>query len=369
VATFTTRLGLYKPAADGSENVNVVSDLNDNWDRVDALVSYVPVTVGTYPASGYRGQAFYETDTGKGYINTSAAASTITKAQVVVAGANFDSNITLSSSAGQFTTGGTSSDSTFAAQRASAGDFLLSGRTISGSGSSRFTVKIDGTLSWGDGGGAATDVDLWRPSADTLAIDGALQVTGEMDAFADLNVSGDLEVSGEYIANTSAVFRPEPHIATTIASSSAEAALQTFAIPASDAAVGAVYRIRAYGTAQVTGTPTMTFRFRIGGVAGTALISVGAITARSGMTDGFWELEFIATCSATGVSGTFSPFMRGTHNFLTNATTLTHILPQVVASVTRDTTISNDLVLTGQWSASSPSNSIVCRGSLCERIA
>jgi hypothetical protein len=369
VATFTTRLGLYKPAADGSENVNVVSDLNDNWDRVDALVSYVPVTTGTYPASGYRGQAFYETDTGKGYINTSASASTITKAQVVVAGANFDSNISLSSSAGQFTTGGTASDSAFAAQRASAGDFLLSGRTISGSGSSRFTAKIDGTLSWGGGGGAATDVDLWRPSADTLAIDGALQVTGEFDAFADANVGGDLEVSGNYIANTSAVFRPEPHIATTIASSSAEAALQTFAIPANDAAVGAVYRIRAYGTAQVTGTPTMTFRFKIGGTGGTTLQAISAITARSGMTDGWWEIEAIVTCSATGGSGTWSPFIRGTHNFVTSVSTITTMATTVTASVTRDTTISNDLILSGQWSASSPSNSIVCRGSLCERIA
>jgi hypothetical protein len=368
MSTLTSRLRLYKPAADGSENVNVVSDLNDNWDRLDAMVSFVPVTSVTYPASAYQGEAFYETDTGEAYINKSAVPSASDYYQILTAGADFHDNISLGSSAYQVNIGGNADTTAKFTALVPSGTDLLTGRIISASAFNSFYLEANGSMGWGPGT-STQDVRVSRSAVGTLEVDGALQVVGEFDAFADANVGGDLSVSGEIIANTSAIMRPELHVATTISNSSAEAVLQSFAIPADDAVVGAVYRIRAYGTAQVTGTPTMTFRFRIGGVAGTSLLAFSAITARTGMTDGFWEIELIATCSATGVSGTWSPFGRGGHNFVGTASTLTSMLTAVTASVTRDTTISNDLVLTGQWSAASSSNSIVCRGSLCERIA
>lgn len=367
MATYTTRLGLYKPAADGSENVNVVSDLNDNWDRLDAMVSYVPVTTGTYPASAYRGEAFYETDTGKGYVNTSAVASSISKAQVLVAGASFDSNITMASSALQVLIGGTASTASFGAQRASASDTLLSGRITGASANSAFTATIGGTLGWGAGGASVTDTNLYRSGANILATDDSLTVGGSLTVTASANLD-DTIVGGNFFVG-SARFQPQLHIATTVSNTTNETSLQTFNIPANDAVTGAVYRIRAYGTAQVTGTPTMTFRFKIGGTGGTTLQAISAITARSGMSDGWWEIEALVTCSATGASGTFSPFIRGTHNFVTGVGTITTMATTVTASVTRDTTVSNDLILSGQWSAASSSNSIVCRGSLIERMA
>lgn len=369
MATYTTRLGLYKPAADGSENVNVVSDLNDNWDRVDSLVSYVPVTTGTYPASGYRGQAFYETDTGKGYINTSAVASTITKAQVLVAGADFDSNITLSSSAGQIKVGGTSSDSTFAAQRASSGDFLFSGRTISGSGSSMFTATIGGTLGWGGGGGASTDTNLYRDSADVLKTDDSLIVGSSLTVTASANLDDTL-VGGNLIIGA-ATYRNKLSTPVTVANTTTETAVATITIPANDAVTGAVYRIKALGLGSVTGTPTMTYRARLGGVAGTQLASSGAVTSSSGITNHTWETDLYFVCLSTGASGTSRGIL-----CVREALSVAGSAPFTVinrqdgtASVTFDTTVSKDLVITVQWSAASASNTITAHIVSCERVA
>lgn len=61
MATFTTRLGLRKPA--GTELVNVVTDINDNLDDLDSVVSSTVCTSGTRPASPFQGQVIFETDT------------------------------------------------------------------------------------------------------------------------------------------------------------------------------------------------------------------------------------------------------------------------------------------------------------------
>lgn len=365
MATYTARLGLYKPAADGSENVNVVSDLNDNWDRVDALVSFVPVTTGTYPASGYRGQGFYETDTGKGYINTSAVASTITKAQVLVAGADFDSGITIPSSANQIKLGGSDSSAKITVRGISTSTDIFSGQ-VTGASATYFFIRADGRLAWG-GGSSSTDTNLYRDSANVLKTDDSLLVGGSLTVTASANLD-DAVIGGNLVVGT-AFIRPQLHVATTVSNTTTETALQTLTIPADDAVAGAVYRIRAYGTLAVTGTPTMTFRFRIGGAAGTQLVAFPSVTVRSNATDGYWDIDAIVTCVTTGASGTWAPMMKYSHNFVGTATTYAHVGPITGSPVTRDTTASNGLVITAQWSAASSSNSIVCRGSLTERIA
>lgn len=61
MATSTARLQLHKP--DPPENVNVVQDLNNNYDKLDDDAGLRVVTSGTRPASPYTGQVIYETDT------------------------------------------------------------------------------------------------------------------------------------------------------------------------------------------------------------------------------------------------------------------------------------------------------------------
>ena len=67
MATTTTRLALRKPA--GADTVNVTTDLDDNYDKLDSVVGFTACTAATRPSSPFQGQAIYETDTGLGYVH------------------------------------------------------------------------------------------------------------------------------------------------------------------------------------------------------------------------------------------------------------------------------------------------------------
>lgn len=357
MGTFTSRGNLYKSAADGSENVNVVTDLNNNMDRLDALLGWRPVTSGTMPASAFQGAPMFQTDTGRGYLNTSAGASAA-YVQVMVAGADWASNITMSSSAQQILIGGAPANATFGVRRAAGSDLVYSSRTFTASASSMYAILADGTMAWGPGT-SGTDTNLRRVSADVLGTDDSFQVGGGLTvggatALADVAVSGSMAVNG-------ATVRPQLHTGTTVASTASETVIQTVTIPAGDAVIGATYRIRVGGSAAVTGTPSITFRGKIGGVAGTALVNVSPIVTRSGMTDGSWDVEILLTCTTVGASATWSGIIKIGHNFLTNATTYNTVGPISFSGVVRDSTAAQDFVLTVQWSASSPSNTITAR--------
>lgn len=363
--TFTSRGNFYKSAADGSDNVDVVQDLSNNWDKLDALLGWRPVTSGTVPASAFQGAALFQTDTGRAYINQGAGGSAATAyKQVLVEGSDFASNITMSGSAFQIRLGGSDSAAKITVRGITASTDLYSGQ-VSGDSATRWLIRGDGRFTWG-GGVTSVDTNLYRASANVLATDDSFQVG------TDLTVAGsttldDVVIGGNRITN-GATERPQTHTAVTVASTAAETVLHTINIPAGDAAVGSTYRIRVFGTAAVTGTPTLTFRLRLGGVGGSQIVAFPAITARSGMTDGVWDVEAMVTLTVSpGVSATWHGFAKGGHNFLTSAITYTQFGPGG-GSVTRDSTSSQDMVLTAQWSASSASNTITARGSGSGRV-
>jgi hypothetical protein len=365
MGTFTSRGNFYKSAADGSENVNVVTDLSNNWDKLDALLGWRPVTSGTMPASAFQGTGVYQTDTGRAYINQGAGGSAATSfKQVPVEGSTYAANITLASSANQFNVGSSPSSASFASQLASSGGNILSG-IVSGDSSSRYTVTAAGTMSWGNG--TTLDTNLYRISADLLGTDDSVQIGGNLTVSGSATLD-DVIIGGNRVTNA-ATERPQAHTAVTVASSSAEVVLHSVTIPAGDAAVGSTYRLRVFGTAAVTGTPTITFRLRLGGLAGSLLVAFGSITARSGMTDGIWDVEAMVTLTASpGATATFHGFCRGGHNFTGSATTYTQFGPGG-SSATRDSTAAQDFVLTAQWNTSSASNTITARGSGSGRVA
>jgi hypothetical protein len=224
-------------------------------------------------------------------------------------------------------------------------------------------MDTSGAMEWGSGA-IARDTNLYRSAANTLHTDDSLDIVGNLNVagvtgIGDLNVSGNLNLgSARYDTNLSS----QLNLNNTVT----ETAIASLSIPANDPTVGAVYRIKAWGTATVTGTPTLTFRTNL---SGTAFIAFPAVTVRSGATDGFWEVEFYVACVTTGATGTFTGFAKYGHNFLTSVTTYTKIGPIVVASVTRDTTATIAMNLTAQWSAASASNSCFCRGFAAERVA
>lgn len=67
MASFTTKLGLRKPN-NTTDNVDVLQDLDANWDIVDANIGTILCTSTTRPSPPYSGQCIYETDTKLSYI-------------------------------------------------------------------------------------------------------------------------------------------------------------------------------------------------------------------------------------------------------------------------------------------------------------
>lgn len=166
-----------------------------------------------------------------------------------------------------------------------------------------------------------------------------------------------------------------PSIPGTVASSNAENYLCSFTIAANEAIAGSAYRIKAYGTFGVTGTPTLNIRPRLGGVAGTSWAQTGAQTIQSGVTNRLWIAEQILVCESTGASATWSGPLHvkmagvlvGTAPFVNDAAEITTIIDGT-STATVDSTVALDFGLTAQWSVAAAANTITCRAFLAERL-
>lgn len=364
MSTLTTRLGLYKPAASGSELVNVVTDLNNNLDSLDAKVGVFACTSGTRPASPYDGQMIRETDTGKVYIRN---ATTSTWQQVLFNTAEFNNGVTIR--------GGIQSDAQYTIDRPSPAvvtDHAVRAK-LNADATYRWFMQVDGKIVWGDGTTLATlDTNLYRAAANTLKTDDSLDVVGNLNVVGltgvdDITVSGNLNIG-------SARYRNQLSVNETVANTTSETTIATLTIPAADAAVGAIYRIHVAALASVTGTPTMTLRARIGGIAGNLLTATGvAITAASNGTNHHWYADLDYVIVSTGGAGTGRGFLYVKEAVsLGGAAPFTALVQKTdggTATATHDTTASKDLVITVQWSAASVSNTTTAYVVTAERVA
>lgn len=66
--TSTTRLGIVKPTPGTGEPVNLQTQINDSWDKIDSAIGATICTSSTRPASPFHGQFIRETDTRKLYV-------------------------------------------------------------------------------------------------------------------------------------------------------------------------------------------------------------------------------------------------------------------------------------------------------------
>lgn len=132
-------------------------------------------------------------------------------------------------------------------------------------------------------------------------------------------------------------------------------------LPAGFMQDGRVIRLRAFGKLSTTGTPTMTFALRWGGVAGTLLATTEAMTCASGAATTNWSIEAIIQTRSNGSSGSLM-VMGETSLNLTASTELSHVFGvsgfDAPASVTVDLTADTALSLTAKWSAASASNTL-----------
>jgi hypothetical protein len=206
MGTSTTRLGLYKPLDDGSEFVNVATDLNQNYDKVDAAAGFQVVTSSTRPSSPYSGKGIAESDTSyRTYFSNGTAPASASWVEIPNSSATYNSNLKISAGK-QINFGASGSTAYLAVLTTATGDDVISTR-ITGDTASRFLLETDGAHNWGPGGASSADVILTRSGTSTLGLTGSLSVstnlsvagsgalTGAATVGGTLGVTGNLTVS------------------------------------------------------------------------------------------------------------------------------------------------------------------------------
>jgi hypothetical protein len=158
---------------------------------------------------------------------------------------------------------------------------------------------------------------------------------------------------------------------TAIANSTTETIIHpNVTIPANYMADGRALRLSHYGRLSTTGTPTIRFRVRWGGVSGTVLWDSGTITCGSGVTAALYGIpDLILQTRANGSSGTIFAMgaaivgaaLAPTVGSATGAAALGvfgSAGDDTPAAVTVDLTADTALSITAQWSAASASNTL-----------
>ena len=138
-------------------------------------------------------------------------------------------------------------------------------------------------------------------------------------------------------------------------------AFPNLTIPANFLQDGRTLRLRAFGKLSTTGTPTITFAIRFGGVTGTLLATTEAITTASGSANVCWSIEALIQVRANGASGSFLVMGDARVN-LTASTQTAGVFGvsgfDAPAPVTVDLTADAALSITADWSAASSSNTL-----------
>lgn len=186
MADFTAKLGLRKPDGDpvSGDNVNVDTDLNANFDKIDDAVGFKAATSGSRPEGVDRwdGRPIIETDTKKAYVWFETDGQWREFLLADASSFNFGGPINLSNDDHQVNIGGSGSGANFAAMNDGT-RALLSGR-LNGDVNNRYQIAPDGQVSWGDGT-AALDTNLYRSAANTLKTDDSLIVASGLTVGAD----------------------------------------------------------------------------------------------------------------------------------------------------------------------------------------
>lgn len=196
MSELTPRLNLYKPADDGSEPLDVATDLNDNLEKLDSSIGAVPATTTTPPPNVYDGMIRQNTnDQSLFYFRNNT-----TWTQIWAKGAAFagDALVTLGNKIG---IGTLTPGAVLDAITGSASDVLARFKVT---GDTQPRVQLEHTgLKLGPGGSTATDVRLYRQTTATLNIDGNvvvednLQVNGTPSFANGITVTGTTNIDGD----------------------------------------------------------------------------------------------------------------------------------------------------------------------------
>jgi hypothetical protein len=199
MAELTPRLSLYMPADDGSEPVNVATDLNDNLQKIDAVIGAVPATSSVPPATTFIGMFRQNTDTNTLEYLKSGNVWT----QILSKGVAFVSNIALASGY-KIGINTLTPVAIFEAVVASSTSILA--RMLVGSEvNPRIQIDSDG-IRIGPGGATATDVRVYRSASNTL------NITGNVVVENNLQVSGTPSFAAGFAVTDAAIFNGDVNL-------------------------------------------------------------------------------------------------------------------------------------------------------------
>ena len=153
---------------------------------------------------------------------------------------------------------------------------------------------------------------------------------------------------------------------TTVNTTASEMVLQSFPLPAADAVAGSVYKMVGWGTYGTTGTPTLAWGLRLGGVAGTSLTTIPAFTLGSTLVTAPFKYEILVNfLSPTTVQSFFElDVVTATASGVTAPYSAT---PSAATTVSLSS--AKVLVTTVTFSAISALNTISLLGGWTERVA
>jgi hypothetical protein len=271
---------------------------------------------------------------------------------------------------------------------------LVAGVQVTADTNYRQTTDSTGKFAWGSGS-AGTDTNLYRQGAGVLTTDetftallgtqlgasapsfgsgtgGILGVTNASAAPSATSISGGIAVFAQsgllkYMnANglISILTGSQAAGSVTLANSASETAVATITVPANDPVAGAMYYISGFGVVSTTGTPTLLWRTRWGGVAGTSLLATAAITQGSGVTTlpFYFQVQVMFTSTTACIANM-------NIGYFTAAGTVPTINYQQGTTTTTVTTNANEaLVFSALWGTASSSNTLTTWYS-CERIS
>lgn len=200
MASSTPRVGLYMPADDGSDPINVATDINDNLEKLDASIGFVPATEALPPGSPFNGLARYNTDSGRASFWRTATA---TWTQLLSAGSSFLSDVLL----------GTANKIGIGTLTPSAIVDVIVSNVLTvplikfkqaSESFQRLEINHDGIKI--GGGSVAPEVRIYRPALNQIGIIGSVAMANDLSvsgytAVNDLDVSGDLTVGGNVTSN------------------------------------------------------------------------------------------------------------------------------------------------------------------------
>jgi hypothetical protein len=150
---------------------------------------------------------------------------------------------------------------------------------------------------------------------------------------------------------------------TTVQNTTTETSVFSTTVPANPVQ-GSMFNMKVWGTYDNSASAAnFVIRAKIGG---TTVASVTITTPASAQTNSSWLVEVNLVVATTGVSGTWRGHVNGAKSDAAGGTTKLLSVPS--AATTKDTTASNALEFTVQWSAASASNVIRCDAGITSRL-